>query len=340
MINKEEYITPILDRNINLFRINNDGNRERSDSLETQLGATGLSHTSIYWSLEMQICDYGCGQPAFHFKPYSKKWCCEKSQNQCPAIKAKQNTKEIIAARQAGVLKKYGVTNVSSLSDIKAKKIETCRSNYGVDNPQQSSIIRDKTIETNVSRYGSSNPRHNPMVVEKGKQTCMTRYGVDNGSKTEESKRIISKRKLSLTVAEKEEVSYKRRQTCLATYGVSNVSQDRDIHASKLKTSRAKTFVFPSGRSVVVQGYEPRVLEDLLRAGIKEHDIVVGEDVPIIEYEFDGKIRRYFPDIYIKSQNWIIEVKSLYTFNLCREQNLKKRVATKNSGYSFSFAIR
>lgn len=288
----------------------------------------------------MQICDYGCGQSATHFKPYSKKWCCEKSQNQCPAIKAKQNTKEIIAARQEGVLKKFGVSNVSKLASIKAKKIETCRRNFGVDNPQQSDIVRSKSIATNMKKYGGSNPRHDPRVVEKGKQTCMTLYGVDNGSKTIEAKRIISEKKLSLTPAEKEAVSNKRRATCLEVYGVSNVSQSKVVHSSKLRTSNSKIYTFPSGRTAKVQGYEPQILDELLRAGIKEHDIAVGLDVPVISYEFEGKTRQYFPDIYIKSQNWIIEVKSLYTFNLCREQNLKKRVATKNSGYSFSFAIR
>jgi len=36
--------------------------------------------------------------------------------------------------------------------------------------------------------------------------------------------------------------------------------------------------------------------------------------MPEIWYEFEDKRRRYYPDIYIKSQNKIIEVKSDYTF--------------------------
>jgi hypothetical protein len=288
-----------------------------------------------------QICDYGCGRLATTFKPYSKRWCCETSQNKCPAIKTKQNTQQAIEARKQGVRSKYGVDNISQIQAVKDKKIATCLSNYGVENPNQSSIIRQKAEATNLDRYGGTNPRHCDKVKEKGRQTCLERYGVDNGSKTEQAKTKISSHKLGLTDQEKLQIAKRREETCLERYGVRNVSQNEKIHYSKLVTARAKTYTFPSGQIATVQGYEPQVLDSLLKAGIREQDIKVGRrNVPTIRYHYEGKDRFYFPDIYIASHNWIIEVKSLFTFRLEREKNMAKRVATKADGYSFSFVIR
>ena len=36
-------------------------------------------------------------------------------------------------------------------------------------------------------------------------------------------------------------------------------------------------------------------------------------------YEHNGKMHRYYPDIFIHSQNKIVEVKSEYTYELARE---------------------
>ena len=41
-----------------------------------------------------------------------------------------------------------------------------------------------------------------------------------------------------------------------------------------------------------------------------------------IYYTIDDIIHRYFPDLYIKSINKIIEVKSSYTYNYDLEKNL------------------
>ena len=43
----------------------------------------------------------------------------------------------------------------------------------------------------------------------------------------------------------------------------------------------------------------------------------------------------YYPDIYIKSLNKIIEVKSTWTYKMYKEKNIAKWNATINSGYEF-----
>jgi len=56
-------------------------------------------------------------------------------------------------------------------------------------------------------------------------------------------------------------------------------------------------------------------------------------------YEFEGKTRRYYPDIYIISENKIIEVKSKYTYESDLDNNIAKMNATVLNGMSFEFMI-
>ena len=77
-----------------------------------------------------------------------------------------------------------------------------------------------------------------------------------------------------------------------------------------------KPFIFPSGKSILVQGYEPFALHDIVyNENINEDDIITGcKNVPKIWYnDKNGKKHRHFVDIFIKSQNRCIEVKSSWT---------------------------
>lgn len=49
---------------------------------------------------------------------------------------------------------KYGVANVSSLDEIKAKKVATVIINYGVDNPMKDKTIAESMVTTMLDRYG------------------------------------------------------------------------------------------------------------------------------------------------------------------------------------------
>jgi len=55
--------------------------------------------------------------------------------------------------------------------------------------------------------------------------------------------------------------------------------------------------------------------------------------------KIEDKRRRYYPDIYIKSQNKIIEVKSDYTFHKDYEKNLAKAQGVLALDYDFEFRI-
>lgn len=104
-----------------------------------------------------------------------------------------------------------------------------------------------------------------------------------------------------------------------------------------------KEYKLPSGTIVKLQGYEPYALDKLLKE-FHENDIVIGvkeinKHITKIEYEYHGKIRRYYPDFYIKSTNTIIEVKSPWTFSIQSERNMLKKQACLKNNYNFIFLI-
>lgn len=118
-----------------------------------------------------------------------------------------------------------------------------------------------------------------------------------------------------------------------------------DLYANKVMTNgyKYKEYTLPFGKIVKLQGYEPQVLTELLKT-YSEYDIVIGikemnKILGVIEYGCEGKMHRYYPDFYIKSENKIIEVKSNWTFELHKEKNLTKEHACLQQGFKFEFII-
>jgi hypothetical protein len=211
-------------------------------------------------------------------------------------------------------------------------KEQTCFKNHGVRNPGQSLILRKQAAETYEAKTGYDNPSKNPSVKEQKKQTCLKTTGYEcnflnpeirikavEGATSQKAKDKRASTNLKRYGAENVYASdFGKSQivkTNMKRRGVPNPSQDTDVQD---KISKAcftpKKFIFPSGKEVLVQGYEPQALTKLLKT-FEEDDIVVGtkniaNEIGNIWYENGGKKHRYFPDIYVKSINKIIEVKS------------------------------
>lgn len=101
-----------------------------------------------------------------------------------------------------------------------------------------------------------------------------------------------------------------------------------------------KKFTMPSGKIYNVQGYEPNCLTFLINFGIDEKNIILtGKQHPKIKYVVNEKDRCYFPDIYLKDQNLIIEVKGNFTYNTDFEINQLKKEACLLQGFNFIFVI-
>lgn len=133
-----------------------------------------------------------------------------------------------------------------------------------------------------------------------------------------------------------EEFKEKYKKAIYSKYGVYNVMEVASIY-KKASENRylKKDYIFPSGKIVKVQGYEPYAIDFLLN-DYPESDIITdAEDMPFISYEQEGKIHRYYPDIYIKSENKIIEVKSVYTIKDNIKKNILKYKAVISAGFKF-----
>lgn len=234
------------------------------------------------------------------------------------------------AATKKYLTKTYGVDNISQLLSTKEKKKQKAIMKYGVENISQSIEIKQKKINKSIENYGVENISQSEIIKNKKIETCRKNYGVDSPSQSP-----ILREKYIKTIQEK--------------YGVNftNISQIPEIMDKKLITGiSARNHMLPSGKIVRVQGYENFGIEYLLNIGINEDDIYIGNknienEIGQIWFfdELNNKKRRYFPDIYIKSQNKIIEVKSTYTINLNPNLIELKKNAVIDKGLNFEFLI-
>jgi hypothetical protein len=106
----------------------------------------------------------------------------------------------------------------------------------------------------------------------------------------------------------------KTRKTCIKTYGVDFPMKDPGVR-KKAAVSRTKIHhLYCNGKAYACQGYERFVLPRLVeRYGTED---VIGQFEPgfktLLFVSSSGKRMSYRPDIYIRSKNTYIEVKSPY----------------------------
>lgn len=108
-------------------------------------------------------------------------------------------------------------------------------------------------------------------------------------------------------------------------------------------SKRFKDYKLPSGKIVKIQGYENLALDILLKK-YNESDIFIQRkeienQIGKILYVFENKEHLYIPDIYVKSENKIIEVKSSWTYKKHLNKNLAKEKQCKKLGFNFEFMI-
>jgi hypothetical protein len=210
---------------------------------------------------------------------------------------------------------------------LKDRTKESIKAKYGVDNISQTKEWHDKIKVSNLEKYGTEWQTQSENFKMKSEETWMENYGVKHHTQSDSSKN-------------------KKKETCIERYGVSHVLHDPEIYKrSSTNQYKLKEFIFPSGRIDKVQGYEPSALHELLIGGFMEDDIIT-DDKEIESfigkiYYFDGKgiQHRYYPDIFIKSLNKVIEVKSEYTMRCNVLKNKMKKDATEALGLLFEYKI-
>lgn len=232
-------------------------------------------------------------------------------------------------------LRKCGVKYPMQLEENVKKAIETNKKNHGgVHNlrlPEQVKASNEAFKEVYGAEFGRVK-KHREMI----KETNMKKLGVPTPF---ESKKIQDKIKES-NMKEYGNPNYIQsdagKKQMIELYGVPNAMQNPEIFSKAMKSAfSSKPYEYPSGNVVYIQGYEHYALNDLLESGIEENDIVIGNGVvECVNYEYGGKKRVYFPDIYIKSLDLLIEVKSTYTYEKDKEKNDRKfEAACKNHNF-------
>ena len=239
-------------------------------------------------------------------------------------------------------IKRYGTENYSQTKECKEsvtktwknktreeldetnnKRIETCLNTYGTEYSQQTECVKDKIKKSTFENYGVTSSLSSKEVREKGNQTKWEKYGDKNYNNSKQT----------------EETNMKR-------YGVKNVSQNSEIlEKIRKNTYTFKEYKLPSCKIVKVQGYEPWAIDSLFKEGYKESDILIGnkdieEKIGQIWYmKENGKKSRYLPDIYIISENKIVEVKSTWTYKSKKDNIFLKRQSCLNYGFNFEFMV-
>jgi hypothetical protein len=181
---------------------------------------------------------------------------------------------------------------------------EKCLEKYGVDNTSKLSETHDKIKNTCLEKYGVENFRNSV----KTQQTKLKKYKGDYSTITEKSK--IS---------------------CLMRYGVENASQNSDIFYKQQK-ARYEIKQFKNTNLFYQGTYEL----DFLNKYFNKIEITKPKE---IDYIFNNKNKKYFPDYYLSEYNLIIEIKSIYTFEKYKEQNLAKQKRCIEIGYNYLFII-
>lgn len=61
--------------------------------------------------------------------------------------------------------------------------------------------------------------------------------------------------------------------------------------------------------------------------------------MPEFLYYNEKKYKKYYPDIYLKKENLIIEVKSTWTYKIDRNEIIIKAKTVKYNGYNFMLLV-
>lgn len=243
-------------------------------------------------------------------------------------------------------IKKYGVDNPMKNEEIKEKLKKTILKKYGVEHNSQSEIIKNKKRDTYIRNFGVSSHLKSPEIREQIKQTNLVKYGVENPQQNKDIKEKTMNTNLELYGCKSPTgnilVKNKIIQTNLDRYGVPHHSQNPEVSENMIKNAyNKKSYILPSGKITLIQGYENFMFDYLLSVEkINEDDIFTKRnEVPEIWYnDKTEKRHRHYVDFYIKSQNRCIEVKSTFT-NQEKNYVFEKQKAAKDLGLKYEIWI-
>jgi len=196
---------------------------------------------------------------------------------------------------------------------------------------------RAESISKSFNEKYGGHPMKTEEVKNKLKNTMFEKYGHDNIMK------YLSDKDLIRSPFSNKEVQEKIKKTFESKYGCHPMQVDDNFEKNLKSRLKFTEFILPSGKVIKTQGYE-RFAIKLLLDKYEELDIIYGvkninKETGFIFYKDNDKIRKYYADFYIKSQNKIYEVKSIWTYKANIEKNLLKKKACEDRGIEFEFLI-
>jgi hypothetical protein len=340
-------------------------NEKRKQSYITQFGVDNPAKSKELRDKTKLTClqKYGVDNPAKspEIIDQVKKTCLEKYNTICSLqsdISIKNNlirygvefpsqSQEIKDKMKLACLIKFGVEYATQSQEIKDKVKNTCLIKLGVEYPTQSEQVREKVKRSNIKNFGVEYPSQTQIVKDKMKQTNLLKFGVEYASQSPQIQDKIKNTCLERYGVEhssqSQDVKDKLKETNILKYGVEHLMHLSD-HADKVskRSYHNKEYTFPSGKVITVQGYEPFGLDELTtHYNIDERDIITKKgEVPVIWYTDDmGKKHRHYVDIFIRSQNRCIEIKSTWTSEKKKDNIFLKQNAAKELGYLYEIWI-
>jgi hypothetical protein len=241
---------------------------------------------------------------------------------------------------------KYGCNNVFENSDIKKKSIATSIRKYGVNHPSKHPSVQKKKEETCLKNHGTKWYFCKDEIYEKIRKTHFAKYGVNYPLQSTDIQAKIDKVFIEKMGVKRPMLSEQFGMWMLEKYGNENYVLTDDykkkmvdlygnespmrcpelFRKAAASSYRRKKYI-NGKKEYYVLGYEPRCLDKLFQDGKLNTDVFAGEDkeIPFFEYNCgkcvkckntSDNIHIYYPDVYIKSENRIIEVKSTWTLLL------------------------
>lgn len=221
--------------------------------------------------------------------------------------------KEIVKKTKDTNIEKYGVDSYTKTNEYLEKSKHTCFCKYGVDNPMKSEFIKNLLKNSIRERYGVNFYFKTCEFKKKYKITCNNKYGVNN-------------------VFQSEIIKYKIKETCIRKYGVDNPTKNVDIFN---KAQRHSYKIYKHNKLDIV--YQGTYELDFINYCIENN--IIFERGPVIDYNLNGKDRKYYSDFYIPNKNLICEIKSNWTYKKDVIENEAKMIYSIKSGYNFIFII-
>ena len=211
--------------------------------------------------------------------------------------------KNVQEKSKATLMKNYGVDNPIKSPIIYSRMEETWMKNYGVDHPFKSKEIQQKSQITRLDRYGSTSYLGTEDCIAKTRRWALETYNVDHHLKAPEIRKEIEKTNLQ-TYGNKAGKAFGTqyfKDAMIEHYGVEYSMQCKEI----LDKARHR-YIFNSRQF-------DSAPEIAFFIWLKDNNIEFEYQPNVsFEYEFAGKLHKYFPDF--KVGDMFFEIKGDHFF--------------------------